>query len=91
MGQDEDDDAGPAGFEAREGDVLVVSYPEVTVPVVQYSAVKVGGLIYTRRIQKGDDPNEQYEKIYAWLKRKAEKAANEKVADWSKQLRGARS
>ena len=85
-----DDDDGAAGFEAREGDILVVSYPEVTVPVVQYSAVKVGGLIYTRRLQKGDDPNEQHDRIYAWLKRKAERAANEKVEAWSKQLRGNR-
>lgn len=85
--------ASAAGFEARDGDVLVVSYPEVKLPVSpgSYAMVTVGGLIYTRQLRAGDDVDAEQRKIYAWLKRRAEADARVKVEEFSKQLEIARS
>jgi hypothetical protein len=77
----------PIDFEAREGDVLVVSYPEVTIPLRQYASAKIGGLIYTRKLQAGDSVAEQFEKVYAFLVKRAEADAREKVRRWAMELR----
>lgn len=83
----------PAGFTPREGDVLVVSYPEVTISLGgnSFSAVKVGGLIYTRKLIDGDDPGEQYRKIYAFLERRALIDGREKVKLYQEELKRVRS
>lgn len=64
---------------AREGDVLVVTYPEVKVPVAQYWTVGIGNLIYTRKLVEGDDVSVEYEKVYAFLKAKAERDGRDKL------------
>lgn len=79
-----------SGLVARDGDVLVVSYPEVTIPIRQYSNVKVGGLIYTRKLVAGEDVGEQYADVYAFLRDRAEKDAVEKVKLWAAELGAAR-
>lgn len=80
------------GFDAREGDVLVVNYPEVSVPLAGYGVnCKVGGLMYTRRLLPGDDVAKQYDRIYAFLKARAERDANEKVRAWAEEVRKAKS
>lgn len=71
---------------ARDGDVLVVSYPEIKVPVVKYGAVGVGNLSYTRRLIAGESVREQYECIMALLTDVAENDANAKVEKWAQQL-----
>lgn len=77
------------GFEARDGDVLVVAYPEVKLPLrVQFAILNVGGISYSRMLRAGDDVNAEYTKISTWLarqvegdiKRKAELYINELVA-----------
>jgi hypothetical protein len=85
-------DVTPAAFEVREGDVLVVSYPEVTIGLGgnSYSSVKVGGLIYTRKLLEGDDPDEQYRKIYAFLEQRAVRDGREKVRLFQEELKRAR-
>lgn len=61
------------GFEPRDGDVLVVTYPEVTLPLPkQYAMMKFGGLIYTRQLRAGDDVTATAEAIGGWLTRTAE-------------------
>lgn len=75
---------------ARDGDVLVVSYPEVKVPVAPYTAVAIGNLIYTRKLLAGDDTDEQYTQIYEFLKRRAEADGAEKIRDWSNEFKKAR-
>lgn len=75
-----------ARFEAREGDILVVSYPEVTVPIAQYFSVKCGGLIYTRKLVAGEDPEQQYEQIYEFLQRKATADGRAKVKEYRLEL-----
>ena len=77
----------PPDFEAREGDVLVVSYPEVTIPLRQYASAKVGGLIYTRKLREGESVAEQFEKVYAFLTKRAENDAREKVKRYAMELR----
>lgn len=71
---------------AREGDVLVVSYPEVKIQVAPFSTVGVGNAIYTRKLLDGEDIQEQYNRIYAFLKTNCEGSAREKVALWSAEL-----
>jgi hypothetical protein len=60
-------------FEPRDGDVLVVSYPEVTLPLPkQFSMMKFGGLIYTRQLRVGDDVTATARTIGAWITKIAE-------------------
>lgn len=75
-----DGKASPIGtFIARDGDVLVCSYPEVTLPLPkQYAMVKFGGLIFTRKLVEGDDVEEQARTIMAWLAAHAEAAGTAK-------------
>lgn len=77
----------PPDFTAREGDVLVVSYPEVTIPLRQYASAKIGGLIYTRRLIEGESVAEQFERVYAFLSARAEADAREKVKRYAMELR----
>lgn len=77
----------PDGFEVREGDVLVVAYPEVTLPLrVQYAMVRVGGCSYSRVLRDGDDVNEQFGKISAWLAAQVEADARRKIAAYTDEL-----
>lgn len=63
----------PPGFVPRDGDVLVVTYPEVTLPLPKaYSMMKFGGLIYTRTLRDGDDVQAEATTISAWITRVAE-------------------
>ena len=73
----------PHPFPARAGDVLVVSYPEVAVPIAPYFTVRVGGLTYSRQLFAGDDAAEQYESVYAFLRDRAERDAAAKIAAWA--------
>lgn len=78
-------------FVAREGDVFVVSYPEVKVPLAtKYASVTVGGLIYTRRMLKGESVQAEHDRIYSFLKRMAEREAKEKVRLWAEEMAGKR-
>lgn len=70
---------------AREGDVLVVSYPEVKIPIKQFWVVGVGNLTYTRRMKEGESVTQQTNAIMAKLTELAEEHANERVAKWSAQ------
>ena len=77
---------------AREGDVLVVSYPEVKIPLAtKYATVTIGGLIYTRRLNAGDVVQVEHDKIFEFLKRNAEREAREKVRLWTEELTAKRS
>jgi hypothetical protein len=78
---------------ARDGDVLVVSYPEVSIPIGSgsYCAVKIGGLIYTRKLVEGDDVSEQYDAIYTFLQKKARTDGREKITIFQDELKAVRS
>lgn len=80
-------------LEARDGDVLVVAYPEVTIPLGgnSYSAVRVAGLIYTRKMLQGEDVAKQYDVIYAFLKERATVDGRAKVQEFQDELRKIRS
>lgn len=78
-------------LEARDGDVLVVSYPEVTLPLsTKYAMVKVGGSIYTRRLLQGESARDQFEKIYRFIAAANERAAQSKLSMYDAELRKAR-
>lgn len=63
----------PPGFTPRDGDILVVTYPEVTLPLPkQYSMMKFGGAIYTRQLRAGDDVDATLSAISTWLTRRVE-------------------
>lgn len=78
----------PVGFEPRDGDVLVVHYGAVKVPLPsgKFGSIEVGGESYTRQLRAGDDVGEQYERVYGFLKGRAERAAQEKVKGWYSQF-----
>lgn len=81
-------EAGP-GFEPRDGDMLTVSYPEVKLPLrAKFAIVDVGGLSYTRTLRDGDDVGEEYDRIYAFLRQRAERDAVEKVKMWNAEFSG---
>jgi hypothetical protein len=75
---------------AREGDVLVVSYGEHTIPIAQYANVKVGGLTYSRKLAEGDDVEAEYTRVYAFLKRRAMLDGQAKVDEAQAELARAR-
>lgn len=72
---------------ARDGDSISVSYPEVKIPLAKFAIAGVGGLIYVRQLKAGDDVQAEYDRVYAFLKRAAERDAKEKVQLWSAELR----
>lgn len=79
-------------LEARDGDVLVVTYPEVTLPTsTKFLMVKVGGSIYTRRLVKGESVREQFEKVYRFLAAASERTARAKLALYVGEMSGART
>lgn len=80
----------PDGFEVRDGDVLVVAYPEVSLPLkVKYAMLNVGGCSYTRQLREGDDANEQFERINRWLSAQVEGDIRRKAAAYLAELEGA--
>jgi hypothetical protein len=85
-------DVAKPAFVPREGDQLVIAYPEVTIGLGSnsYSSVKVGGLIYTRVLRDADDADEQYRKIYAFLEQRAVRDGREKVKLFQEELKRAR-
>lgn len=79
----------PEGFDARDGDVLVVAYPEVTLPLrVKYAVLKVGDCSYSRQLREGDDVNEQFVKISRWLSSQVEGDIKRKVTAYLAELEG---
>lgn len=71
------------GFQARAGDVLVVSYPEVVLPLKpQYSSVRVGGITYTRQLVEGDDVVAEFETIYNTVMQLAAQSGEAKIIAW---------
>lgn len=77
-------------IDVRDGDTLVVSYPEVTIPIAQYSVVKVGGLTYTRQLRVGDDVAHEHDRIYNFLRQRVETEARVKCAHFVGELQRAR-
>lgn len=80
------------GFRVREGDTLFVSFPEVKFPIpgVPYSSLSVGNISYTRALKPGDNVQVEYDRIYDFLKRMAERDGKEKARAWSEEFGGSR-
>ena len=74
---------------AREGDVLVVSYPEIKLPITRFTNLTVGGLTYSRKLVAGDDPQVEYDRIYAFLRVNAVKDGREKFREYSEEIHAA--
>ena len=79
------------GFEVREGDRLTVMYHGAKLQIAAYNSVELDGGIYSRTLVPGDDPEEQWDRIYAYLERKALERAREKLRKFSEQLHRARN
>jgi hypothetical protein len=75
---------------ARDGDILVVQYPEVTIPIAQYCTVKVGGLIYTRKLVAGEDAELQCRIVYEFLRNRAQADGRVKIDEYRAELRSVR-
>jgi hypothetical protein len=78
----------PVGFLAREGDVFVVAVPEVTLPLPRkFAMIKLGGMMYTRRMCDGEDVAEQGRQVYEWLERFSERVGRDRYKRWVDQFR----
>jgi hypothetical protein len=78
----------PEGFIAREGDTLMVSIPEVTLPLPQkYATIKLGGFIYTRRLHEGDDVRAEGETTYRWLEKFSEAVGRDRFRRWAAEFK----
>lgn len=73
-------------FEVREGDRLTVSYNGVKLSIGSYSTVETDGAIYSRTLEVGDDPVEQWDLIYSYLKKNALKEARFKLSTFVAEL-----
>ena len=77
-----------AEFDVRDGDVMVISYPEITLPLPKaYSSVKIGGWIYTRRLCAGDNLRDQATKIYDFLSAHAKRTGTAKVREFANEFK----
>lgn len=80
-----------AVLEARDGDVLVVQFPEQKVGIPNsYSSVTLAGLTYSRRLVAGDDPGAEYDRIYAFLKARAERDGRERLREFAAEVEASR-
>jgi hypothetical protein len=77
-------------IEAREGDVLVVNVPGVKLQIASYSTVEIDGGTYSRKLEKGDDVNEQFDRIHSFLRDKQQEKARLKLGTFADELRRAR-
>lgn len=79
------------GFEIREGDRLTIMYHGAKLQIAKYNSVELDGGIYSRSLQPGDDPEEQWDRIHAYLERKALEKARAKLKRMSEELHRARN
>ena len=83
-------DRPPEGFEAREGDVLFVSYSGAKLSIAQYSNVELDSASYSRKLRDGDNVAEEWDRVYTFLKNKAVAGAKEKLRTYADELNRAR-
>lgn len=79
-----------AGFEVRDGDRLTVMYHGAKLQIAPYNSVELDGGIYSRTLKEGDDPVAEWDRIYAYLERKALEHARKKLRTMSTELHRAR-
>lgn len=75
-----------AGFVAREGDVLVVHYTGAKLQIAPYTTVEVDSAIYTRRLEPGDDPKVEFDRVYNFVRNQCINRARAKLATFSDEL-----
>lgn len=67
------------GFDVRPGDRLTVTYAGAKLCIGRYSTVDLDSAVYSRTLEPGDDPVEQWDLIYEYLRNNAIKNAKEKL------------
>lgn len=73
-----------ADFEARDGDTLVLTYGEVTIPTsVDYFNIRAGGHSYRRTLKEGDNVVEQAVKVREFLRNFSERDIRQKAQVWA--------
>lgn len=84
------EDLDDPGFEVREGDRLTVVYGGVKLQIAPYSSVEIDSAYYSRTLEPGDDPHEQFDRIRAFLNKKTTEKAREKLALYAGELAAAK-
>lgn len=77
-------------FEIRAGDTLTIKFDGANLQIAPYSSVSLDSAIYSRKLEEGDDPEAEFDRIYAYLKRKCLGAAVSKLNDFADEHRKAR-
>lgn len=73
-------------FVARDGDRLTVTYRGAKLQIAAYSTVELDDLIYSRTLLPGEDPDTEFDRVYEFLRQKAEARAREKLAAYADAL-----
>ena len=84
------DDLDDPGFEVREGDRLTIVYGGVKLQIAPYSSVEIDSAYYSRTLEPGDDPHEQFDRIRAFLNKNTIEKAREKLALYAGELLAAK-
>jgi hypothetical protein len=79
------------GFVPREGDRLTVCYTGAKLQIAPFSTVELDSGIYSRILEVGDDPVEQWDRVYAYLRDKTLEGARAKLSMYVAELAEAKS
>lgn len=75
-------------LEAREGDNLVVRYPEMKIGIPgTYCSISLGGSMYTRRLAPGENPSDVFDRVYAFLKSREEAHGRRALQEFMAELK----
>lgn len=77
-------------FKVRAGDTLTVKFDGANLQIAPYSSVSLDSAIYSRKLEEGDDPEVEFDRIYAYLKRKLMAVAVTKLSEFADEHRKAR-
>ena len=78
-------------FVVREGDRLTVIYNAAKLQIAPFSSVELDSGIYSRSLEPGDDPVEQWDRIYAYLRDKVLEGARSKLKTFATELAEAKA
>ncbi len=69
---------------------MTVKFDGASLSIASYSSVKLDSAIYSRQLREGEDPEEAFDQIYGYLRKKCLDVAREKLRDLSEELAAAK-
>ena len=75
-----------APFRVRKGDTMTVKFDGANLQIAKFSSVRLDSAIYSRQLRLGEDPDQAFDEIYGYLRRKCLAVAVTKLQDFSEEL-----